>query len=653
VKIKLDREKILNLEDSLRKEYLLTNGLGGYASSTVIQCHTRKYHGLLNLPISRYGKTFNLLSKLDVSAVISGKEFNLSTNKFPEVFHPTGHQYVDSFEMDNYPRISYLIGDTVIVMSFLMPYQKEAVLMRFDVKSAKKPLLLKIAPLLAYRDMHSLSHENMHIRPRTYMKKNEIKIEPYAGMPPLYLQTSKTSRFYPSPMWLNNLEFLKERNRGYDYQEDLFSPGIFEVKLTSGSHVIFRASLSKYRGRISKEWDVETGRAKKEAKVFSRESEPLKALKQSAGHYLVQNKKRQKGIISGYHWFQEWGRDTMISMAGITVCRKDHASALSILKKYGGLVKNGLMPNYLSDHGAHAYNAIDTSLLFFWAVQQYVLFSGDNKSVRRFLLKPMIKVVTDFLRCRVPVATLKENGLLYAGTQDTQLTWMDARVQGKPVTPRNGAAVEINALWYNALSMLYNDFSENLGKVLRTQLIEKIQLFQDNFIPAFWNHEDQCLADVVPEEGRSDLAIRPNQLFAVGLPYSCVDDEKAGIVVETVKKHLVTPYGLRTLSPRNPNYEFLYQGPPEKRDRAYHQGMVWPWLIGIFIDSLLRVYPKTEVKKYLNDTFKDLWKKHLKNYGLFHLSEILTPNPPYTPKGAMAQAWSMAELIRSLENLKS
>ncbi|OGS35436.1 MAG: hypothetical protein A2293_10035 [Elusimicrobia bacterium RIFOXYB2_FULL_49_7] len=651
MKITFNRDKLLNLEFSLKKEYLLTNGKGGYCSSTILDCHTRKYHGLLNVPVAKFGKSFNLLSKVETIAIVDGCEFELSTNKYPGVFYPTGHQFIEEITVESGPVTRYKIGDVELLRSMSMVRGADTVLIRWDYAKGKKEITLKLLPFLAYRDIHSETRENLTIRPRTYAEKNGFKISPYKEMPVLYMQTSLASEFFPSPLWINNLEYLKERNRGYNYQEDLFSPGVFEVTLKKGESLILRASTEKLKGFIKTEWTEEERRRRMLADRFVKEKEPLRTLKIGAEDYLYENEKGMAGIMAGYHWFGEWGRDTLISLAGITLLRGEKEKALDILEKYGWLVKDGLLPNIVSVKGEHAYNSIDSALFYFWAVQHYLVVTNDWAAVRKKLLKSMEAIVRDILNGKCPVASIGQDGLFYAGNENTNLTWMDAMIYGRPVTSRHGAAVELNALWYNALSMLEEDFGEQVEKSLLSRIADARRRFAAVFQLAFWNDAEACLYDVV-RHPESDCAIRPNQLFAVGLPYTCLDKEIMIKVVDAVKRHLVTPYGLRTLSPDHADYCADYSGDQNSRDNAYHQGTVWPWLIGIFTDAVLKTGTKKEAKSFVFSAFDDLLSTHLSRYGLNHVSEIFTPSLPYAAKGCMAQAWSEAELIRALERLK-
>jgi len=652
MRIDIDREQVANLQYSLKKEYLLTNGRGGYASSTILDCHTRKYHGLLVVPVEHHGKTFCLLSKLEASVIIDKKEFNLSTNKFPGVYSPTGHQYVEKIVLDGFPETTYKIGDTIIEKSIIMPRNEDTVLVKYAVVSSEHTVVLKLIPLINYRDYHTVAGENMFIRPRTYFEKNGFKFSPYDAMPSLYIQTSETSTFYPSPTWWKAFEYLKERNRGYPYQEDLFSPGVFELKLDKGESVVIRASTSALVGRISTGSFSETKRMAALTARFAAEKEPLKTLKASGEDYLITGADKTAGVIAGYHWFGEWGRDTLISLAGLTLCRGENETALSILRKYARFQKDGLLPNVVDGKGNHAYNSIDSVFWFFRAVQQYLEFSNDRKGVEKHLFEPLCNILRAYFDAIVPGASIGKDGFIYAGDCTTQLTWMDATVHGTPVTPRHGAAIEINALWFNALSFIIDTFEKKLDNGLLKKCAAARDAFAAGFETAFWNQDENYLIDVYRGPQDRDCSIRPNQLFAVGLPFTCVDRGTALKVIQKVKEQLVTPFGLRTLSPSDVRYSPEYRGDQTMRDRTYHQGMVWPWLLGILCDALLKVQPKAEVRKYFMETFAPLWTTHLYEYGAFHLSEIFTPNPPHVAKGAMAQAWSCAETIRALESLK-
>lgn len=632
------------------REYLLTNGKGGYASSTLADCHTRKYHGLLALPVPALGKIYMLLSKLELSVVSGSNQYDLSVNQFPNALFPDGFRYIRSVVVGSTPVTTYAMdeGKFLLKKSISMPRGKDSVLVRYELVDAPKPVMLKVVPFLAYREIHAVARQNGDIRPRTYFEPDGFKIDPYPNLPALYIQTSRLSTFYPAPDWWRNFEYLLEQERGYEYQEDLFSPGIFEIKLKKDEAVIIRASLApaKQRG-IELEWKAEEDRPLSIAKQSENEEQPLRTLKFQASHFVTD---KPAAILAGFPWFcNEWGRDAFISLPGLLLCTDRHKDAFELLKRFASFEKGSLLPNTIAPYGERAYNSIDTPFWFIAAVQQYLANSGDKSGIELELLPTMAKILAGFLSGRTENAAIGGDGLLYAGNSMTQLTWMDASVNRIPVTPRHGAAVEINALYYNALAFLLENFNANLNEEIRKNLQNARALFESSFQARFWNEENSCLIDVYRGPTDKDKSIRPNQLFAIGLPFTCIDREKALAVLETVKNQLVTPVGLRTLSARDENFIAVYEGDQTKRDKAYHQGVIWPWLIGIYHDALKKYSAdKKTADTSVRNTFSPLWNEHLGEGCLFQISELFTPVNPHQGTGSPAQAWSLAEIIRVL-----
>ncbi len=645
----IHRDECVNTETATRKEWLDTNGLGGYASSTIINCHMRKYHGLLVASLKEPRGRFVLLSKVETSLVGDGKEFFLSTNKYPGVYHPTGHQFVEEFEQGLYPSTTYRIGHAVIRESLMMVHGRNTVLLCYELLEGDVEPDLRIRPMLAFRDIHSLARENMFLRPKTYPERNGCKIQPYEGLPPLYMGTNRLSEFFPGPKWARNVEYLVERDRGFDYQEDLFIPGMFETKLKKGKPVIFAASVDRL-GNLEKMRKGEIRRREAEFAACKDRSSKVQWLKYVSDQFLIRNASDFASVIAGYHWFGEWGRDTMIALPGLTFYAGRREFGEKVLAAYSDLERGGLLPNYLDQSSEHlAYNSVDASLWFFWAVQQYLKTKGSMGFVMKKVYRALRNIVSAHLDGRVPLCGIGEDGLLYAGNEKTQLTWMDAQAFGGPVTPRNGAAVEINALWYNGLK-LFLELADKKDGELAARAQKAADALAANFIAKFWNHENNCLNDVVHERS-PDTAIRPNQIFAVSLPHSMLDIDRMRAVVSTVQAHLLTPYGLRTLSPRNPSYSPFYRGDSDARDSAYHQGMVWPWLAGHFGEALLRqAEDKKGAKAFLRKYFKPILRSFPDDFGIASIPEIYTGNPPHIPNGCIAQAWSVGEAVR-LNNL--
>jgi len=642
--IRIPRDECVNTETATRKEWLDTNGIGGYASSTVINCHTRKYHGLLVASLKEPRGKYVLLSKVETSLIHDDMEFSLSTNKYPGVYHPTGHQFVDEFEQDLYPSITYRIGEALIKKSIMMVHGKNMVLLCYELLEGKVKPALRIRPILAYRDIHTLTRENMFLRPKSYPEKNGRKIQPYEKMPPLYMGTNRASDFFPGPKWTFNIEYLLERDRGFDYQEDLFCPGMFETRLQKGKPVIFAASTEPL-GNLEVQRKREVERRENAYESCKDRYKSVKWLKYYSNQFLIRNTSDFASVVAGYHWFGEWGRDTMIALPGLTFHAGRKEFGEEVLASYAKLERDGLLPNYLDQQSEHlAYNSVDASLWFFWTVQEYLKARGSKQFVMDHIYPALRDIIAAHLDGRVPLCGIGEDGLLYAGNENTQLTWMDAQAYGGPVTPRHGAAVEINALWYNALCFFLELSLE------QNELIQRAKLAADtlaaNFISRFWNNNDNCLSDVVNEYGQ-DHCIRPNQIFAVSMPHTMLSTKQMRAVISRVQSHLLTPYGLRTLSPRHPLYSPFYRGDADARDSAYHQGMVWPWLAGHFGEALLRqAEDKCGAKAFLRKYFKPILRSFPENFGIASIPELYTGNPPHQPKGTTAQAWSMAEAVR-------
>ncbi len=638
----IPKEECINTESALRREWLETNGLGGYASSTIINCHTRKYHGYLVAALDNPKGRHVLLSKIEGAIHTDREDFHLSTNKFPGVFHPTGHKYVEQFEYGLYPAITFRIADVLLKKSIVMIYGENTVMVRYRLVESEGPVVLHLKPLLAYRPMHELMRENMHIQIKTYTKKNGFKIEPYQGMPPLYFYTNRQCMFYPGPEWNFSLEYLKERRRGYPYQEDLFAPGLFEVTLKKGHDVILCASTGpKQSQNLEKIYKAEKERREKAFASFTDSDSRLKELKYLSDQFIIKNRRKERSIIAGYHWFGEWGRDTMIALPGLTFCCGRMKEGLEILQTFANHEKNGVIPNFIADEGeGDSFNSADATLWFFWGLQQYVAYGGKIETVREKFLPVMERIISSIRDGSNPVLKLLENGLISCGDEHTQLTWMDANSNGQPVTPRYGCPVEINALWYNALRF----FAELSGF---SDVVEKLaEKAGKAFEEQFWNEELGCLYDVVRDDYR-DNAIRPNQIFAVSLPYSPLPEDKQKKTAGKVQRHLLTPYGLRSLSPGHPDYKSAYEGDQNNRDAAYHQGTVWAWLAGHFGEAWLKTAAdRLEAEAFLKKELEPLLEQYPKRLGVNCIPEIYNGDPPHTPKGAISQAWSHAEVIR-------
>ncbi|MDR2727294.1 MAG: amylo-alpha-1,6-glucosidase [Deltaproteobacteria bacterium] len=658
--IAFDKPACQNIRESLRKEWLETNALGDYASSTIPCCNTRKYHGLLVANLNKPEGRHVLLSTLEESLTGGGKEFFISCRKHPGVFFPHGQEYMQSMENNPWPTFRYRIGDLLVSREVLLPHRQQAVLIRYqiehaDASSPRIPIKLLLKPLLAFRNVHALTRANGDLRAATSPRKGGFSIQPYGALPPLFMRVSGTSVFTPSPDWCRAVQYPFEEERGFDFEEDLFLPGVFEVAV-SDKPVYVAASATELAKSLESIWQAEAKRRTAKTKA-ARAAAPGKSrllghLAERAADFLITTPHGDPAVLAGYHWFDAWGRDTCIALPGLTLFAGNVAEGERQLSAIGASAKNGLIPNCFTPDGvSHAYNSVDASLWYVWAVQQFDLH-GKNPDLIRNVCWPVIKTIIDaFTAGPIPTVFVDSEGLLHAGSALTQLTWMDAKVDGRPVTPRHGCPVEINALWYNALA--YADELAARYHEPKRRCPDRLDMVRRSFNERFWiNDQGGYLADVW-RDGQTDGSLRPNQIFAVSLPHPVLAEERRQQVVDQVRRTLLTPFGLRTLAPGDADYRAVYYGRAEARDSAYHQGTVWPWLLGAYGDALLRVSPNSgKTAAELLDLLSPLFVKHLARTGLGSISEVFDASPPYYPNGCIAQAWSVAETLRLLTCLR-
>lgn len=650
----IDEASCLNLEKALNLEWLETNGLGGYASSTILNCNTRKYHGLLvaNLKIPQ-GRHV-LLSWLEDSISMRENKFFLSCCQYPGFFHPQGKHFLKEFRLDYSPQFTYEMNGIRLHKAIMMVHGEDRVLIRYDVEHCPFPGVLRLKPFFAYRGYHALAKQNMFLHTKTCKIVNGFGMQPYDGMPPIFIQINGKSKFYPSPVWYNNFEYLVEKERGFDWREDLFLPGIFEIPVKKGSTVIISASLDIYHEKLEKIWAAERTRRTRETlknekivKKFENREDKIhvRNLIASGQQFLIKSPSGRPAIIAGYHWFGDWGRDALISLPGLTFCSGRNEEGIATLNSLSAHEKNGLLPNYFSDDDMeNAYNTVDTSLLYCWAVQQMMKYTNKIETIKSRMWPTMKIIIKAYMEGTTFNIHMSENGLLHAGDKDTHLTWMDATVKGNPVTPRWGYPVEINALWYNAVC-----FAHELAQRFddhESSFHDLIPRIKKSFVDTFWIESEAYLGDVFCN-GYLDPAVRPNQILAVSLPYSPLEPAQWTGVVEKVRQHLLTPVGLRTLSPEDKNYKGQYEGDGFSRDAAYHQGTVWPWLIAHFGEAYIRAATdKTAAKIFLLNYIRPFVRKHMLEAGVGCISEIFDGDPPHRPNGCISQAWSAAGLIR-------
>ncbi len=635
--LKFDKSQLVNLEYSLKKEILRSNRAGSYSSYSISGCNTRKYHGLLVCPIDEIdGEKHVMLSSLDLTIIQHEAEFNLGIHKYPgEVYYPKGHKYMRDFEVEKVASTRYRVGGVLLTKESVLVAKEEQIILRFTLEDAHSPTKLRFNPFLAFRNIHGLSKANMFVNTRVDNVANGIKTRMYNGYPALYIQFSKKVDFVPAPDWFYNIEYTEEQARGYEYSEDLFVPGYFELPIKKGESIYISASLKDNQpATIAKKY------AKEVEDRIPRENFK-ECLINAAQQFIVKREKKTE-ITAGFPWFGTWGRDTFISLPGLTLAIDDDKTFKAVVDTMVARMQNGLFPN-MGDDNNPAFNSVDAPLWFYWSLQQYAKYSGNPLEVWEKYSKP-IKSILEAYKNGAPFnIKMHENGLIYAGEQGHALTWMDAVVFGKPVTPRIGFPVEINALWYNAIQ-----FSLELARIAKdSKFIGSWKnipaLIEENFTKVFWNEDKGYLADFVYNDVQ-DWSVRPNQIIAASLDYSPVSDDIKRAVIDTVKNELLTPRGLRTLSPNDERYQGIYEGDQPTRDGAYHMGTVWPWLLDPFSRAYLKIFKKSGVQliKELYEGFEP----SLTEYGIGTISEIFDGNPPHQPRGAISQAWSVAALLQ-------
>ncbi len=636
--LKFNKSELVNLEYSLKREVLATNRAGGYMSSTIVGCNTRKYHGLLILPIEEFdGEKHVLLSTLDETVIQHGQAFNLGIHKYPGNYEPRGHKYIIDFEYEPVYTLTYRVGGVLLKKEIVLVHNEAQLLIRYTLLDAHSDTTLRLKPFLAYRNIHKLSKANMMANTKYQEIEHGVRSKLYNGFPALNMQLNKANDFVATPDWYYNIEYMEEQNRGYDFREDLFVPGYFEFPIKKGESVVFSASVEP----------VATNRLKTKFQKLVNERAPRDSfehcMKYSASQFVVRRGKDTE-IVAGYPWFGSWGRDTFIALPGVTLsAANDLKTCKDVLDTMTRQLNNGLFPNVGKDKNA-AYNSVDAPMWFFKAAQEYGEAAGDHSLVWKSWGTKMKAVLATFRNGVNDYVKMADNGLIWASEPGKALSWMDAIVSGVPVTPRAGYQVEVNALWYNAICYTLKLAGEAGDKKFVEEWKDMPEKVKESFVNVFWSKEKGYLADYV-DGGGQNVFVRPNQVIACSLEYSPLTDEMKRGVLDVVKSELLTPKGLRTLAPKNPLYEGTYEGDQPTRDRAYHQGTVWPWLLGPYIEANFRLYGK----KFVN-TAKELlagFEEDMTVYGLCSVGEVYDGNPPYTPNGCISQAWSVGELLRS------
>lgn len=637
-----------DLERALSLEWLETNGRGGFASGTVAGANTRRYHGLLVVATFPDNRRYVLVNHLEEWLFIDGHGFPLSTNLYPGVIHPHGYSHCISFSSTLWPTWTFTFNDHTVSREIFCVRGQSTVVVRWKLLSLTTGSIeLRVRPKLTGRDYHALHHENGALFHEATVTEQRVIWQPYHSLPAVHCR--HTGSYHHLPDWYRQVQFPLEQERGLDSQEDWWSPGELRFQLEPGREQILALTSDSIAGLdLGRIIRMERARRVRRNKVTKRPDRFADALRQAAGTFLVQQGSRQT-VIAGYPWFTDWGRDTFISLPGLVLVTGQYDVAWRIIESFIPFVSEGMVPNRFPDRGHDPeYNAIDASLWFIYAVDRYLVYSKDSKRVRT-IAWPAIKQILDGYRYGTRYnITMDVDGLISGGIPGIQLTWMDAKIGDWVVTPRQGKPVEIQALWIRALevgrrlAVKFGDRDYAAG--CRTDRARAVISFRERF----WYEDGQYLYDTIDGPAGDDSSIRPNQVYAISLCDDLLTNEQATQVLHLVKEQLLTPVGLRTLSPQDGRYRPRYEGGPRERDSAYHQGTVWPFLLGSFVTAWVRTFGRTSKTTREARSFLKGVETSLLDTCLGHVSEIFDGDYPHASRGCPAQAWSLAEPLRAM-----
>jgi predicted glycogen debranching enzyme len=640
-----DKTLLENFSESCQLEWLETNGLGGWSGSSLSGCNTRRYHGLLMAATNPPAERMLLVSKLDESIILDGKVYDLGTNDYGDSLSPRGIQYLSSFKKDFFPEWIYEAGGTRIRKTITMVYGENTTLIRYEVLNAHKPFTLQLLPLIAARGYHQLQHSYNNIFWDVDFNNGLFHNQPFKGAPDIYISVPG-SIYQPVNKWYYHFNYLQEKYRGLDFEEDLFNHGLFKVQMKDGDALHIIISTENPTGK-NPDTLFEQERIRKLSLLSTVSGDLLRQLVLASDQFIVK-RDQLKTVIAGYHWFTDWGRDTMISLPGLCLGTSRYEDAKKIIDVFAKSVSEGMLPNRFQDNNEPPeYNNVDGTLWYFNAVFSYLQKTND----RKFILKEILPVLTSIVEWHFKGTRyhihVDSDGLLYAGEQGQQLTWMDARIGNWVVTPRMGKPVEIEALWYNALKIYETLLILNGETYEAKSIFEKAEQAKKSFEEKFWFEEGNYLIDLIDQEGKPDISIRPNQVFALSLPFHLIDGEKAKSVMNILRTKLYTPVGLRSLSPDDPRYKGHYGGSPFLRDASYHQGPVWSWLLGPYIEAGMKTIGESFRMEALD--MIDRFTYHLNEGCIGTVSEIFDGDAPHHPRGCVAQAWGVAETFRVIK----
>lgn len=627
-----DKSELSNLEYALQREMLATDRRGGYMSTTIVCCNTRKYHGLMVAPIDDSDRSYVLLSSLDETVVQHDQSFNLALHRFKGVYEPRGHnKYITDFEYTPTPTITYRVGGVILRKELLWIHKRTQLMIRYTLLDAHSETTLRLRPFFAFRDKHALSHANMEADGRSWPVPGGVRCRLYRTFPWLYLQIDKDgAEFVPAPDWWYGFEYPEELRRGYEGYEDLLTTGYFETTIRKGESIVFSASVAPMDspGAIREAFDASIARR-------THKIDFLSCMHHSARQFVIRRSGDRTEVIAGYPWFGEIGRQTLVALPGITLEQGHKEDCMDALDTIVRGMRDGMFTGTFS-----MQEAADAPLWFFWTLQRLAEEVSEETVWRRY--GEAMKQVLGAYRRGVEGIGLQADGLIRTAMPGRALTWMDTMVDGAPVAPRSGYAVEINALWYNAVCYALR-LAERFGdEAFAAEWRELPERTRRSFLDKFWIEDERYLADYVDEQGANRF-IRPNMIVACGLDFTMLDEQHRADVVRTVRQHLLTPKGLRSLSPRNPLYESRVEGGPRAREIESMNGAVWVWPLWFYVKAAFDLGGRS----FLVDAEEILagFDEDIQTYGIGSVNELYDADPPFTPRGAISQAWSVGAVL--------
>lgn len=629
--LKFNKSELVNLEYSLKREIILANKTGSYCNTSIVTCNTRRYHGLLAVPVDEMGGQFMLLSSVDETLVVNGRQFNLGIHCYGDVYEPRGHKYIVDFTQNPYPEVVYKVGDVLFSKTILLVPDSDQVLIKYQLLEAPTKISLILKPFLAFRNVHSLTHQNSEARTGAEDVDGGVSFSLYEGCPDLNLQLSSASDFHYQPFWYNGVTYSDEYRRGFDCKEDLFVPGSFTVELTQGDSIVFSASTEEVNPRSIKRKFNDCMKKKGEFECYY-------DILVANAEMLKRNRNGHDQIDAGLSWlYPGLLRETLISLPGLTLYADGNCKEFE-----------SILDNLIADNEERFYyrtTQVEAPLRLADVLQQYIDFAGDEKRVWKKYGPVLKKVLESYLPGARKEVSMHPNGLLWAQMDKVALSWMNAYVNGYPVTERAGYQVDTNGWWYNAIAFAV-EMEKKYGPA-KNEFVDKWSHIRDlvkaNFQNTFWNAEWGYLADYVDNMGQHG-EVRPNMLVPVYTPFSPIDDEVKAHIMMTVNSELITKRGIRSLSPRDINYKGVYEGSQIDRDLAYHNGTAWPYLLGGYFDICFKMRGTGFIKKaeFLTEGFIEDMSKH----GVGAFSELYDGDPPHEAHGAIASACSTASLLR-------